>query len=394
MRNIKIFDTTLRDGEQSPGCTMSIEDKVRIAKMLDEAKVDVIEAGFAASNEKDFEAIKKISKVCNNTIVTSLARCKKSDIDKAIEAIKEAKKKRIHVFIATSDIHMKDKLNMTREEVLDTVEECVSYAKEKCDDIEFSLEDATRSDKDFACKVIDTAIEAGATTINIPDTVGYTEPDEFREFLTYLKENSRLDRVDWSVHCHNDLGLAVANTMTAIKCGASQVEGTINGIGERAGNVDLIQVLANISVRNNIYDVYTDVALAYSKKISQLVEDVTHQSIPKNYPVVGDNAFEEGAGIHQGGVAANEDTYHIMDNYSFGVPKRKFFLGNHTGHSAVAETIRELGEDPSKYDVKYITMLIKSDCELRMEENNDNSPISPDSFYRIISNHKIKTFNK
>ena len=394
MRKIKIFDTTLRDGEQAPWFGMSKSSKVEIAKMLDEMGVDVIEAGFAASNGIDFEAIKAISNEVKLATVCSLARLNKNDIDKAYETIMDARHKRIHVFIATSDIHIKDKLHMTRDEVINCVHNMVRYAKSKVDDIEFSLEDATRSDKDFACKVIDTAIEAGATTINIPDTVGYTEPDEFREFLTYLKENSRLDEVDWSVHCHNDLGLAVANTMTAIKCGASQVEGTINGIGERAGNVDLIQVLANISVRNNIYDVYTDVALAYSKKISQLVEDVTHQSIPKNYPVVGDNAFEEGAGIHQGGVAANEDTYHIMDNYSFGVPKRSFFLGNHTGHSAVAETIRELGKDPSKYDVKYITMLIKSDCELRMEENNDNSPISPDSFYRIISNHKIKTFNK
>ena len=225
MRKIKIFDTTLRDGEQSPGCSMRIEEKIEIAKMLDEMGVDTIEAGFASSNQRDLNAIKEIAKVVKNAEVVSLARCNKSDIDAAYEAIKDAKKKKIHTFIATSDIHMKYKLNKTREEIIDIVKECVSYAKSKCENIEFSLEDATRSDKDFACKVIDTAVEAGATIINIPDTVGYATPFEFVEFINYLRSNSRLSEVEISVHCHNDLGMATANSLASLKCQVNQMIG-------------------------------------------------------------------------------------------------------------------------------------------------------------------------
>ena len=382
MRNIKIFDTTLRDGEQSPGCTMSIEDKVRIAKMLDEAKVDVIEAGFAASNEKDFEAIKKISKVCNNTIVTSLARCKKSDIDKAIEAIKEAKKKRIHVFIATSDIHMKDKLNMTREEVLDTIEECVSYAKEKCDDIEFSLEDATRSDWDFACKVIDKAVESGATTINIPDTVGYTIPEEFKEFLLYLKNNSRISEVDISVHCHNDLGLSTANSIAAIREGANQIECTINGIGERAGNTSLEEVVAVVDTRKNLFSATTNIDLSKIYKLSKTVEEATGSFVQHNKAIVGRNAFLHEAGIHQAGVINNRETYEIIDPKKYGINHDNIVLGIHSGRKAITSKMIKLGFDIGLYDIDKVFENIKSYFKT-------SSSISDKIFINIVSGCKI-----
>ena len=269
MRKIKIFDTTLRDGEQSPGCSMRIEEKIEIAKMLDEMGVDTIEAGFASSNQRDLNAIKEIAKVVKNAEVVSLARCNKSDIDAAYEAIKDAKKKKIHTFIATSDIHMKYKLNKTREEIIDIVKECVSYAKSKCENIEFSLEDATRSDKDFACKVIDTAVEAGATIINIPDTVGYATPFEFVEFINYLRSNSRLSEVEISVHCHNDLGMATANSLASLKCQVNQIECTVNGIGERAGNTSLEEVVAAIKTRKDIYDCYTDIDITFANSIEE-----------------------------------------------------------------------------------------------------------------------------
>lgn len=281
MRKIKIFDTTLRDGEQAPDYKMSIEGKLIIAKKLDEMGVDVIEAGFAGSNVKDMETIKKIASVVNNSVVVSLSRCINSEIDVAYEAVKGAKKPGIHVFIATSDIHIKDKLHSTREKVIETVKKSVSFAKSKCDYIEFSLEDATRTDKDYACQVIDAAIDSGANVINIPDTVGFITPFEFIEFLTYIKNNSRIGEVEMSVHCHNDLGLATSNTLAAIRCGASQVECTVNGIGERAGNTALEQVVATIKTRSDVFDCYTDIDTTKIKDISDTVIKETGNSVQK-----------------------------------------------------------------------------------------------------------------
>lgn len=359
MKKIKIFDTTLRDGEQSPGCTMSMDDKIEIAKKLDDMRVDVIEAGFAASNKKDFEAIEMISHVCNYSIVTSLARCNKNDIDVAYEAIKGAKRKRIHVFIATSEIHMRDKLRKTREEVKNIVHEMVSYAKSKCDDIEFSLEDATRTDKDFACEIINIAISSGATTINIPDTVGYMMPHEFMDFITYIRKNSNIDEVDMSVHCHNDLGLATANTISAVMCGATQVEVTVNGIGERAGNTSLEEVVAIIDTKKSI-GMTTGIELSEIKNISDMVVNATGSIIQSNKAVVGDNAFKHEAGIHQDGVIKNRETYEIMDPTRYGIYSSNIVIGIHSGKTAIINKMTKFGYDIENYNIVQIETDIKN----------------------------------
>ena len=387
MEDVIIFDTTLRDGEQSPGCSMSIEDKVKIAKMLNDAKVDVIEAGFAASNERDFKAIKEISKVCDYSTVTSLARCNKEDIDKAYESIKDAKKKRIHVFIATSDIHMKDKLNMTRDEVIAKIREMVSYAKTKCDDIEFSLEDATRTNFTFACRAINTAIDAGATTINIPDTVGIMMPFEFAEFIMELKNYSRLREVNISVHCHNDLGMATANSISAVKCGANQVECTVNGIGERAGNTALEEVVATLDTRRITLQKQSHVDTSMIYDLSQAVVDATGSQIQNNKAIVGKNAFLHEAGIHQAGVIKNANTYEIMNPERFGIYHDNIVLGIHSGKSAIMKKMKDLGFNPEKYSINEIVADIKSYFEY-------NKKISNDKFIEIINNNKIKTYKK
>lgn len=393
MRQIKIFDTTLRDGEQSPGCSMKIEDKIKIAAALDEMKVDVIEAGFAASSEHDFEAIEMISKICNYSTVASLARCKKEDIDIAYEAIKDAKSKRIHVFIATSEIHMRNKLKKTREEVEEITRKMVSYAKSKCDDIEFSLEDATRTDKDFACKIIDIAIESGATTINIPDTVGFISPDEFKEFITYIRCHSNIDSVDISVHCHNDLGLATANTMSAIQVGVNQVEVTVNGIGERAGNTSLEEVVANIDTKR-IYKVYTNINLAMIKSISNMVVDATGSLVQSNKAIVGENAFKHEAGIHQAGVLNSRETYEIIDPIRYGIDTSNIVIGIHSGKGAIASKMKELGYDINEYDINNIVLEIK-DWFNNSLENNGIKCISEDIFCMIVDrNIKGKTLVK
>ena len=387
MEDVIIFDTTLRDGEQSPGCSMSIEDKVKIAKMLNEAKVDVIEAGFAASNERDFKAIKEISKVCDYSIVTSLARCNKDDIDKAYEAIKDAKKKRIHVFIATSDIHMKDKLNMTRDEVIAKIREMVSYAKTKCDDVEFSLEDATRTNFTFACRAINTAIDAGATTINIPDTVGIMMPLEFAEFIMELRNYSRLNEANISVHCHNDLGMATANSITAVKCGANQVECTVNGIGERAGNTALEEVVATLDTRKISLQKQSHVDTSMIYDLSQAVVDATGSQIQNNKAIVGKNAFLHEAGIHQAGVIKNTSTYEIMNPERFGIYHDNIVLGIHSGKSAIIKKMQDLGFNPEKYSINEIVSDIKSYFEY-------NKKISNDKFIEIVNNNKLKVYQK
>ena len=378
MRKIKIFDTTLRDGEQSPGCSMTVEQKIEIAKMLDEMGVDVIEAGFASSNNRDLNAIKEIAKIVKNSEVVSLARCNKKDIDYAYEAIKEAKRKKIHTFIATSDIHMKYKLNKTREEVLNIVKECVSYAKSKCNNIEFSLEDATRTDKDFACKVIDIAIESGATVINIPDTVGYTTPFEFVEFIMYLKNNSRLNEVEISVHCHNDLGMATANSLASLNCGVSQIECTINGIGERAGNTALEEVVAAIKTRKDIFGCYTGIDTTKIKKISDKVVEITGSIIQNNKAIVGINAFKHEAGIHQAGVIKNTNTYEVMDPKDYGIYTNNIVIGIHSGKAAIIDKIKKMNLNPEDYDINKIVFNVKKYFET-------NSVMVDKDFLKIIN---------
>lgn len=388
MRKVKIFDTTLRDGEQSPGCSMTIKEKVEIAKMLDEMGVDTIEAGFASSNERDLNAIKEIAKVVKNSEIVSLARCNKKDIDNAYESIKDAKKKKIHTFIATSDIHMKYKLNKTREEVIDIVKECVSYAKSKCENIEFSLEDATRTDKDFACKVIDTAVESGATIINIPDTVGYTTPFEFIEFITYLKNNSRLNEVEISVHCHNDLGMATANSLASLRCGVDQIECTINGIGERAGNTALEEVVAAIKTRKDLFNCYTDIDTTKIKAISNKVVDTTGSVVQNNKAVVGDNAFKHEAGIHQAGVIKNTQTYEVMDPKDYGIYTDNIVIGIHSGKTAIVDKMKKMDINPDGYDVDQISFDVKKYFE-------SNDIISNEDFKKIVdSNKNVKLIYK
>lgn len=388
MRKVKIFDTTLRDGEQSPGCSMTIKEKVEIAKMLDEMGVDTIEAGFASSNERDLNAIKEIAKVVKNSEIVSLARCNKKDIDNAYESIKDAKKKKIHTFIATSDIHMKYKLNKTREEVIDIVKECVSYAKSKCENIEFSLEDATRTDKDFACKVIDTAVESGATIINIPDTVGYTTPFEFIEFITYLKNNSRLNEVEISVHCHNDLGMATANSLASLRCGVDQIECTINGIGERAGNTALEEVVAAIKTRKDLFNCYTDIDTTKIKAISNKVIDTTGSVVQNNKAVVGDNAFKHEAGIHQAGVIKNTQTYEVMDPKDYGIYTDNIVIGIHSGKTAIVDKMKKMDINPDGYDVDQISFDVKKYFE-------SNDIISNEDFKKIVdSNKNVKLIYK
>lgn len=382
MKEIIIFDTTLRDGEQAPGCSMSIEQKIIIAKKLDEMGVNIIEAGFAASSSRDFQAIKEISKLVKNATVTSLARCNKNDIDIAFEAIKEAKNPRLHIFIATSDIHIKYKLNKTKEEIKEIVRKYVKYAKSKCNDIEFSLEDATRSDKNFACEIIDIAISNGATTINIPDTVGYTTPEEFIEFITYIKNNSRINEATISIHCHNDLGMATANSMSAINVGASQIECTINGIGERAGNTPLEEVVAIIDTRQDRYNCQTSIDTTKIYEISTIVSNITNSVIPNNKPIVGINAFRHESGIHQAGVIKNKKTYEIMSPEHYGVYTDNIVIGIHSGKNAIIEKITNLGLDDSEYDIINITKKVKSFCE-------ENKNISEQEFIEIINKFKI-----
>ena len=387
MRTIKIFDTTLRDGEQSPGCSMSVKEKVMVAKKLDELNVDVMEAGFAASSKSDFEAIKEISKIVNNASVASLARLNKRDIDMAWEAIKDAKKPRIHVFIGTSDTHVYDKLGKTKDEVLKMVKEWVSYAKEKCYDIEFSLEDATRTDRVYACKVIDEAIKAGATTINIPDTVGYTSPDEFRAFISYLKENSNLNKVNISVHCHNDLGLATANSMSAILAGVTQVECTINGIGERAGNTALEEVVANLDTKKEYYNAKTNINTKMIYEASLLVSSITGSYVQHNKPIVGANAFKHEAGIHQAGVLKNKKTYEIMDPKRYGIYVDSMVIGVHSGKHVIIDKMKKLGFDSDNYDVERITFDIK-------EFFKTSKTIEDSDIISIINNNKTKKNTK
>lgn len=381
MKKVKIFDTTLRDGEQSPGCSMSKEDKIRIAKQLDEMGVDVIEAGFAASNQKDFEAIKEIAKVVKNATVVSLARCNKKDIDKAYESVRDAVHPKIHVFIATSDIHMYYKLRMDKEEVIEKVRECVTYAKGKCSEIEFSLEDATRSNPDFACRVIDTAIECGATTINIPDTVGYITNEEFKNFIVYLKCNSRLDEVELSVHCHNDLGLATANSLMAVMCGANQVECTVNGIGERAGNAAMEEVVAAIKTRSDIFDAYTDIDTRKIKMISNMVIEATGSMVQNNKAIVGDNAFKHESGIHQAGVISERQTYELMDSSEYGIEEDSIVIGIHSGKAAIVDKIQKMGMNPFDYEIDEIVKDIKSYCE-------SSKSLTDEKFIEIVSANK------
>ncbi|GAU79754.1 2-isopropylmalate synthase [Fusibacter sp. 3D3] len=344
MKRIKIFDTTLRDGEQAPGFTMNLSEKVKIAKQLEKLGVDVIEAGFAIASPGDFNAIREISRNVGNISVASLARTTKLDIDRAWEALQFAKKPRIHLFIATSDVHLKHKLKMTKDEALKSAVEGVRYAKRFFDDIEFSAEDAVRSDIGFLTEIFTAVIAEGAKTINIPDTVGYTTPDEYYTFIKTLKSQiTNIEHVEISVHCHNDLGFAVANSLAAIKAGATQIECTINGIGERAGNAALEEIVMAIDTRKDYFNCYTNVDTKQIMKTSKLLQNITGVKVQPNKAIVGDNAFAHEAGIHQHGMLQERTTYEIMTPESIGLEMSKIILGKHSGRHAFVDRVKALG---------------------------------------------------
>ncbi len=345
MEKIIIFDTTLRDGEQAPGAALNPKEKLEIACALSDLGVDVIEAGFPISSEGDFQAVKAITKTVKGVTICGLARAIKKDIDTAYQAIKYARRPRIHVFLATSKIHMKYKLKKAEDEILRLAVQSVRYARRLCPNIEFSPEDATRSQNEFLFKVIEAVIAAGATTVNIPDTVGFTEPEEFGKLIKAIKENvPNIDRAVISVHCHNDLGLAVANSLAAIKNGARQVECTINGIGERAGNASLEEVVMTIRTRKDIFkDLFTSINTPQIYKVSRLVSKLTGFTIAPNKAIVGENAFRHEAGIHQDGILKKRITYEILNPQDVGFPASAIVLGKHSGRHAFNSRLKALG---------------------------------------------------
>ncbi len=350
-----IFDTTLRDGEQSPGCSMNLAEKLRMARQLDRLGIDVIEAGFPIASDGDFEAVQSIAREIRRPSIAALARTTPEDILRAWGAVSDAARPRIHTFLATSDIHLEYKLRITREEAIQRAREAVGLARSLCEDVEFSPEDATRTDLDFLCAVVEAAIDAGASTINIPDTVGYTMPREFTKIIETIRSTVRgAERATISVHCHNDLGLAVANTIAAIEAGARQVECTINGIGERAGNASLEEIVMALRVRNDVMPFATAVVTSELYPASQLLTELTGVSVQPNKAIVGRNAFAHEAGIHQAGVIKNRLTYEIMTPQSAGVPDSRLVLGKHSGRHALGLRYEQLGYEFSRRDLDRI----------------------------------------
>jgi len=343
-RIIRIFDTTLRDGEQAPGCSMNLGEKLEVAKQLQLLGVDILEAGFAIASPGDFAAVKEIARVIRGPVITSLARALPKDIDCAWQAIKSAEQPRIHTFIATSAIHLEHKLKMSETQVLEQIRAMVGYARKLCPDVEFSAEDASRSDPDFLCRAFETAIAAGARTINIPDTVGYALPHEFGALVRQVMQRvPNIDQAVVSVHCHNDLGLAVANTLAAVREGAGQVECTINGLGERAGNAALEEIIMSLRTRSEQFEADCNVDTRQLHATSRLVSTVTGVKVQPNKAIVGANAFAHEAGIHQHGILANRQTYEIMTPESIGLASSEMVLGKHSGRHAFEERLALLG---------------------------------------------------
>ena len=341
---IVIFDTTMRDGEQSPGASMSLEEKIQISRVFDELGVDVIEAGFPIASPGDFEAVTAISKILKNSVPAGLSRHTKKDIDACHEALKAAKRFRIHTFISTSSLHMKHKLNKTPEQVIESIKEHVTYARKFTDDVEWSCEDGTRTDMDFMCKTVELALKCGAKTINIPDTVGYTVPSEFKKIIETLKNKvPNIDKAILSVHCHNDLGLAVANSLAGVLAGARQVECTINGIGERAGNAALEEIVMAMKTRNDLMPYRTGINTQLISKASKTVSNATGFPVQFNKAIVGKNAFAHESGIHQDGMLKNRNTYEIMTPESVGVKKTSLVMGKHSGRHAFKDKLSDLG---------------------------------------------------
>ena len=341
---VRIFDTTLRDGEQSPGFSMNTEEKIRLARQLAALNVDVIEAGFPIASRGDLEAVKKVAQEVRNVPIAALARAKRQDVDAAIEALKPAASSRLHVFLATSDLHLRVKLNMTREHALEAITSMVRHGRQHVGEVEFSAEDAGRTDIEFLCQVCRAAVDAGATVLNLPDTVGYAVPEEYGAMFIKVREYlGDPDGITLSAHCHDDLGMAVANSLAAVRAGVRQIECTINGIGERAGNAALEEVVVALAVRKESFGVSTGIRLEELFPTSRMLTEITGAQVAPNKAVVGANAFAHEAGIHQDGIIKDPLTYEIISPQSVGVPARSLVLGKHSGRNALRQTLRDLG---------------------------------------------------
>ncbi|MHC1605070.1 MAG: 2-isopropylmalate synthase [Candidatus Methanofastidiosia archaeon] len=359
-RRIEVFDTTLRDGEQSPGATLTIDEKLTIAHQLARLGVDTIEAGFPIASNDDYSAVKLVSQNVDGPHICGLCRTVKKDIERAWDALKHSSKPCIHTFIATSDIHLQYKLKKTRDEVLEMAKGAVEFAKSCTDRVEFSAEDASRSDWNYLCKVVETVINAGATVVNIPDTVGYAQPEEYGRLIAYIRKNvENIDNAMISVHCHNDLGLAVANSLEAVRNGAGQVECTVNGLGERAGNASLEEIIMNFKTRSEYLNVETGINTREIYKTSRMVSQYTGITIPRNKAIVGRNAFAHEAGIHQHGVLSNPLCYEIMVPESIG-KKTEMVVGKHSGKHAIENVLKELGYDVDRAQLNLIVEKIKT----------------------------------
>lgn len=388
---IYIFDTTLRDGEQSPGYTMNTQEKIRVAKQLEALGVDIIEAGFPIASEGDFEAVRLIASNIKNSEVAGLARANNEDIDRAWEAIKVAAKPRIHTFISTSDIHLKYQFRKTRDEILKIAVNAVKRAKGYTDNVEFSAMDATRSDWDYLCKVFAEVIDAGAVTINVPDTVGYAVPEEFGRLIKYIVEHvPNISQAIISVHCHNDLGLAVANSIAAIKNGARQVECTINGIGERAGNAALEEIAMILRTRKDIFDATTNIITEKIYPTSRLITSITGVSVQPNKAIVGANAFAHESGIHQDGLLKSKLTYEIMTPESVGIPKSSLILGKHSGRHAFKDRIESLGYSLTEKELNSAFKRFKALADVKKNVyDEDIEMIIMDEIYKVPEKYKL-----
>ena len=361
---ITIFDTTLRDGEQAPGFSLRTNEKVALAKELDALGVDLIEAGFPIASHDDAEGVKQVAASVRRPIIAALARCRPEDIDRAGESLRGAERSRIHTFIATSDLHLAKKLGITREQCLDAAVAAVKQARGFTDDVQFSAEDATRSDMDFLCKVVESVIKAGASTINLPDTVGYSTPDEIRDFFVTVRKNvSNADRAVFSAHCHDDLGLAVANTHAAIVGGVRQVECTVNGIGERAGNASLEEIVMGLKVRPDRLPFSTNINTERLFPASQLLSALTGQHVQPNKAIVGRNAFAHEAGIHQDGMLKDRRTYEIMSPADVGVPATTLVLGKHSGRHAVKHRCEAIGVTLTRVELDQVYRRVIARCD-------------------------------
>jgi len=355
MDSVRIFDTTLRDGEQSPGFSMNTAEKIRMARQLAALNVDVIEAGFPIASRGDLDAVKKVAQEVRTVPIAALARAKKEDLDAAIEALKLAAEPRLHVFLATSDLHLRVKLNITREQALEAIGAMIRYGRQQVGEVEFSAEDAGRTDIEFLCEVCRAAVEAGATVLNLPDTVGYAVPEEYGAMFTKVREHlGDPDGITLSAHCHDDLGLAVANSLAAVRAGVRQIECTINGIGERAGNASLEEVVVALAVRKESFGVTTGIRLEELFRASRMLTEITGAQVAPNKAIVGANAFAHEAGIHQDGIIKNPLTYEIISPQTVGVPSRSLVLGKHSGRNALRLSLKDLGYEASDKELAEI----------------------------------------